>query len=273
MKYLHYYQTDSEFQPVYDGSGYTEPWVSLVEETDRVNYNKKLLTFEILSDGTVGCTANLSLEYKLNDGEWLPFNSGTSVNVVTGDKVKFRGNQTRTGGIFRTTARFNLSGNIMSLIDDLQSFPSDTTENFVMLFNGCTNLISAKNLILPADVLTYGCYGFMFAGCTNLIEAPKLPATQLADHCYAQMFSSCTSLRKAPDLLARTTVARAYIQMFLYCSNLNYIKCLGNQGDGTATGNWVNGVNTTNGTFVKASGVNWDTGESGIPDGWTVLEV
>lgn len=41
MEYAHYYETNSEFNEVYDGTGYTEPWVSFTEESYRVDYNKK----------------------------------------------------------------------------------------------------------------------------------------------------------------------------------------------------------------------------------------
>jgi hypothetical protein len=59
--------------------------------------------------------------------------------------------------------------------------------------------------------------------------------------------------------------------MFYGCSNLNYIKCLATGISATSKYNWVDGVSQT-GTFVKASGIYWSTGTSGIPEGWTVIE-
>ena len=41
MEYVHYYETQSEFNADYNGSGYTEPWVGYVEETSGTSYNKK----------------------------------------------------------------------------------------------------------------------------------------------------------------------------------------------------------------------------------------
>jgi hypothetical protein len=40
MKYLHKYDTDAHFSEDYNGSAYTEPWVSLTQENGEVNYNK-----------------------------------------------------------------------------------------------------------------------------------------------------------------------------------------------------------------------------------------
>ena len=41
-------------------------------------------------------------------------------------------------------------------------------------------------------------------------------------------------------------------------------------GDGSL-GNWVTGVNAS-GTFVKADNVTLETGNNGIPDGWSITE-
>jgi hypothetical protein len=73
----------------------------------------------------------------------------------------------------------------------------------------------------------------------------KLPATALAEYCYGSMFSGCTSLTA--------------------------ITCLASSGIESATGDWLDSVSET-GTFTKAAGVEWPTGTSGIPDGWTVIE-
>ena len=139
----------------------------------------------------------------------------------------------------------------MSLIygDDFKdrtSFPS-STYIFIYLFLNCTGLTSAQDLILPATTLQNCCYYAMFYGCTSLTTAPELPATTLARECYRFMFVDCTSL--------------------------NYIKCLAPDISATyCTMLWVRNVSKS-GTFVKASGVSWSTGEDGIPSGWTVQEV
>ena len=85
------------------------------------------------------------------------------------------------------------------------------------------------------------------------------------------MFYTCTSLIKAPDLLAATLVSNCYMNMFTNCTNLSSIKCLGYNPNAGAY-QWVRGVSAT-GTFTKKAGVSWPTGNNGIPNGWTVVEV
>ena len=85
----------------------------------------------------------------------------------------------------------------------------------------------------------------MFNDCTSLVTAPVLPATTLAEDCYSNMFAGCT--------------------------NLNNITCLATDISATdCTNYWVYNV-ASNGTFIKnPSMTSWTTGESGIPNGWTV---
>ena len=85
------------------------------------------------------------------------------------------------------------------------------------------------------------------------------------------MFEVCTSLTTAPELPATTLKGGCYSSMFRGCTKLNYIKCLATDISATnCTKNWVIGVAST-GTFVKASSMaSWSTGNSGIPNNWTI---
>ena len=276
----------------------------------RVNYNKSEeekilgtpLTFEITSGGNIVLTANdtaytVTLEYSKDNGQnWTQITSNTgssapSISVASGETVQLKcgtdSGYDSMGGdnVFeRTTCGFKLKGNVMSLLNrnfaTLDTLQGDYT--FRCLFQNCTGLTDASELVLPATTLAYGCYSYMFSGCTSLTSAPSvLPATTLADNCYNSMFSGCTSLTTAPELpattlaigcyqsmfqgctglttapeLPATTLAsHCYENMFTDCTNLNYIKCL-------ATGEyfydryyhctyaWVSGV-AASGTFVK----------------------
>ena len=140
------------------------------------------------------------------------------------------------------------------------------------MFEYCISLTTVPS-ILPATTLASWCYSNMFSYCTILTTAPNLPATTLTSHCYYYMFSGCTSLTTVPDLPATTLADSCYNGMFYGCSNLNYLKCLATDITATkCTYNWVSGVSST-GTFIKESGVEWTTGNSGIPSGWIVEEV
>lgn len=137
------------------------------------------------------------------------------------------------------------------------------------MFYGCTKLTEAPDL--PATSLSPSCYQEMFYGCTSLVQAPALPATTLESSCYMQMFQGCTSLVTAPVLPATTLANGCYARMFEGCSSLNYIKAMFTTTPGVlTTGNWVKDVAAT-GTFVKNSEASWsETGNNGIPTGWTV---
>ena len=151
-----------------------------------------------------------------------------------------------------TTCSFKLYGNIMSIIynDNFTgqtTFPNGSTRNFDKLFEDCTGLTDASNLILPATTLTNYCYDFMFNGCSNLVSAPELPATTLINYCYNGMFNGCRKL--------------------------NYIKCLAtNISASSCTNNWVSGVQTVSGTFITPSSTSWTRGVKGIPNNWTRVD-
>ena len=137
-------------------------------------------------------------------------------------------------------------------------------------FEGCTSLVNAP--ALPATTLAPNCYRSLFFGCTSLVNAPELPATTLAEGCYRSLFNGCTSLTTAPDLLAPTLVSYCYAYLFNACTSLNSVKCTATSGVGSnnSTAEWLWNVSPT-GTFTKESGVTWETGVSGIPSGWTVV--
>ena len=139
---------------------------------------------------------------------------------------------------------------------------------YANMFAGCTNLTQAPEL--PVTKLAAGCYQFMFQGCTSLTTAPELPATTLPTRCYSYMFEDCTNLTQAPELPATTLADYCYEHMFYECSKLNYIKCLATDMSASSCKYmWVYNTHAT-GTFVKHPNATWTTGESGIPNGWTV---
>ena len=140
------------------------------------------------------------------------------------------------------------------------------------MFRECTSLTAPPEL--PATTLANNCYQYIFYGCTSLTTAPELSATTLATGCYAYMFYGCTSLTTAPELPATTLAGYCYREMFDGCTSLSYIKCLAT--DISASGshdNWVSNVAAT-GTFVKPSSMtSWTSGASGIPSGWTIVNI
>lgn len=141
---------------------------------------------------------------------------------------------------------------------------------YMGMFSTCTSLTEAPEL--PATTLAASCYYNMFAGCTKLVTAPELPATTLEYGCYAGMFSGCTSLTKAPVLPAQSLENMCYASLFTGCTSLNYVKCLATENmGGSNTGGWLSNVAAT-GTFIKAPNAQWESGMSGIPEGWEVVD-
>lgn len=242
------------------------------------NYANDYLTFEALEDGTFSFSLN-SIQYSADNGTtWNTLSTGSSTpTITTGNKIMWKANEptiNELGGIgtFSSTGRFNVEGNIMSLVAG-DNFQNVTTMNnlyqFAALFK-TSKVVSAENLILPTNVKS-GCYLNMFRSCSNLTSAPKLSAYGIASNCYNAMFAFCTSLTRAPELLYTNLVDKCYNSMFYGCSSLTYIKAMFTTTPSTAyTNNWVSGV-AASGTFVKNANAFWTTtGVNGVPNGWTV---
>lgn len=69
MQFLHKYQTVTAFTQDYNGTGYTEPWVSLTVENDKVDYNKNLTIIDFHPLGQVLHYADFGLTYEMT-AEW-----------------------------------------------------------------------------------------------------------------------------------------------------------------------------------------------------------
>ena len=175
---------------------------------------------------------NVSLEYRLDGGGWMAYTVGDAIDLTDGEKVSFRaganGNTTfgKSEGYYHHYHSFVItgrgtvaaSGNIMSLLNQKESFAIPSPYCFYGLFDECTNLTTAPEL--PATTLASYCYRGMFSGCSSLTTAPELPATTLASNCYSYMFYGCTRLTTAPELPATTLASNCYYNMFSGCTSL-----------------------------------------------------
>ena len=139
------------------------------------------------------------------------------------------------------------------------------------MFSNCTSLTTTPEL--PATTLAEYCYSSMFDGCSGLTTAPVLSATTLANYCYQQMFKGCISLTTAPVLSATTLISHCYYYMFSGCTSLNTVTCLATDISAQyCTYAWLRNVSSS-GTFTKAASMtSWGSGDSGIPNGWTVQD-
>ena len=253
---------------------------------------EKYMTMTVL-DGENGTTItptvngslpNLNLQYRVNNGEWSDFIVGTTaaIKVVAGDVVQWKGNN--PDGISTSYPNYlnfgisgnpvALSGNIMSLIDGVgDALVVPSAYCFCSLFyNSSIKTVSSD--FLPATTLADNCYRELFSNCQILTQAPALPATTLEGYCYTEMFRYCYELKQAPELPAKVLVDGCYKYMFQDSSSLNYVKCLATDNISTSTiSSWLSGVSST-GTFEKPTIASYlKNSGSGIPSGWTVVNL
>lgn len=170
------------------------------------DYSQDYLTFAATESGTFAFTPKNSnvISYSTNSGS--TWTQGNSVNVSSGDTVLWKGTMTPIGGFFETnqgigkfssTGAFTVEGNIMSLLygDNFsgQTSLSGKDYAFTSLFNGCTTLTSAENMILPATTLVSNCYKKMFYNCTNLSSITCLATDISASDCTSNWVSGVSS--------------------------------------------------------------------------------
>jgi len=256
MKYLKLFNNHTTYDDFVSGGTMVKPNVSHCIQENEVHYNPKLhdykkdyFTIESLENNNTiyweatSTAITKTISASTDNGEtWTAFTASycddnpmaeclpteiATLNV--GEKTLIKGENSAYAtsvaecNKFRTNGQFEVKGNIMSLISG-DSFENAnelaTIRTFCSLFSGCTYLMSAGNLVLPAITLSEHCYRNMFYGCTSLTTAPVLPATTLAERCYGAMFYNCTSLTTAPVLPATTLADNCYGQMFYGCTSL-----------------------------------------------------
>ena len=250
----------SEFSTV-GNSGIPTGWTVWTEVPDWLCFTAlESGTFTLTIPAAVTATYLSYIEWS-KDGRTWNHTDNTSeavtidVQVAQGEKVYWRGSGKRmsysgnsgyTSG-FSSTGAFSISGHLVSILkgsdfEDIYFLGA----TFARLFQDCSNLISAGELILPSFTAA-SVFSSLFLRCTALVSAPELPpVTNLTTGCYYQMFFGCSSLA--------------------------YVKCLATDISATnCLQNWLYGVSST-GTFIQAEGVEWPRGARGIPTGWVDIE-
>ena len=163
----------------------------------------------------------------------------TTINVVPGDIVQFKSNETygfldnnERGSILVTNngCLVKAYGNFMSLVygDDFEEnseFPDDVLQyggnSVYKYFFRDIGVIDASNVIFPAKKIPGYYYGYIFSDCETLVYSPKkLYGIELSAMCYGSMFYGCTNLITAPELPATTLADNCYDGMFSNCTSL-----------------------------------------------------
>jgi hypothetical protein len=221
-------------------SGIPDGWYIENATADDGDMGATQFTMEAIENGTI--TINNPLQKPIwsskNGSSWtVNYSTSIAINVVAGDKVRFRADVTSYSDgdkstNFTSSGDCYIYGNIMSLITRI-NFPTTTalTQPYAFQYLFCADPstmasnTTLKNhpdneLVLPATTLTEMCYNGMFHGCQGLTVAPKLPATKLASQCYEDMFAECTGLTEAPKLPATKLAMGCYTMMFYGCNSL-----------------------------------------------------
>lgn len=208
-------------------------------------------TFTMTSVLNTDCVTYIS--YSVNNGRtWVRTDNVNSqeVTVTTptisagdsvlwkADAVQYQMRDSKGYGRFSSTGKFNVKGNILSLLYSDNFADKTTLKSYVNGSSSSTGhgafanllhsskVVSASDLILPCSSLLYGCYFGLFHNCTSLTTPPVLPATTLAAYCYDEMFYGCSALTTAPLLPATKVTAAAYRRMFYGCSSLTTASAL-----------------------------------------------
>ena len=193
-----------------------------------IDYSKQYLTFEALESGTFTFTYgsdvegdSTSVSYSLDGTNWntLTNVSGQEVSITTptinsGDKVYWKGINKRMGvgdatnkySWFSSTGRFDVSGDLQSILYD-ENFEGQTNTQwgtaycFHGLFVNCTKLVNAKDLLCNARFGNRSIYGRMFMGCSSLISTPifadefnKGVGANFTDDTFKEIYKDCVSL-------------------------------------------------------------------------------
>ena len=220
-----------------------------------------------------------------NELTWEIMTSGVATETLAvGAKIFFKGNispnlstnwSTMGIGTFSVSGQFEVGGCPLSLISMENFSLTDPTPDkaFCTLFYNALNLVSCESVLLPSGAVGAHSYRNMFLQCRNMTGfMEELPAMTLGTYCYESMFKDCNVMTRAPRLPAISGDTHSYDQIFANNFILNDVSCMLETFASGICSNWLSQVAST-GTFYKKTGISWATGASGIPTGWTVVEV
>ncbi len=155
-------------------------------------------------------------------GKYVVYLRGTGNTVVTGAAGSNNGIR------LKGTGTFDISGNIMTLLDYATAATNKTVGNnaFTGLFaylstdtnNNNNNIVSAPTL--PATTIGDSAYKEMFSKCSSLKSAPSLAFESVGSYACESMFNGCTALEGVPSFTFTSISVGCFKLMFNGCSNL-----------------------------------------------------
>lgn len=275
--------------------------------------NWKGLTFTALADSTITYSrySASSAEYSYDAITWDDFNNKT-ISLTTGQKVYVRGEVTADQQFGNNQfSNFTAVGNV-KVSGDINSLKSKTnweqwadnkfpyTGAQCCLFRNGGDFTDVKDIIIStkdmnnheirsifeglpiidspdfSNIKKIGAETLcgLFFNCTQLVNGPAIfNVDNVPTYGMVDMFYGCTSLVNAPILNIKTASYDSLRNMFYNCNSLNYVKCyLTGTISNTAVQNWLYRV-ASPGTFECYPTANYSSGVSGIPSGWTRVDI
>lgn len=275
---------------------------NLVWPTGPHDYSQDYFTIEALENSCqvrwkASSTSLIkSISYSTDLSTWTSVSSSTSNNgtlmatLNIGDKLYLKGTQTRYGTSSSHTRlwankKFNVYGNLNSLING-DNFTSPINVNsyetytFEQLFSECP-VIDASNLVFPFTRVKANMYDYMFNYCTQLETPPNsiwpIDGARVDYNSCRYMFRECRKITKSPIIYSYSrydsSVSGTFQYMFSGCTVLSEVTALCPYMSNMFQ-YWLPNVPAT-GTFTKwqSTSWTWPSGSSGIPSGWTVVDV
>jgi hypothetical protein len=275
----------------------------------------KPLTFKALENGVkVGLKATSeslakTIQYSTDGETWIDFTSSAETAYMdavlgAGDVLYVKGNNsayadTANYNYFVATGKFDLSGNLMSLIDGdkpeavstLQAYALRRifvqapvvdagglvltakkvgTDGYNSVFLQCSDLVRMP-LIIAEDVGATGMYS-MFNSCFNLVYAQDVRVKVMRDYCAQNMFYGCSSMVAGPAFLAENIGNGCMRMSFAECTLLSSVTLHATTLGNYALELWLRGV-AASGTLTCPQTIQLAAGESGLPAGWTRIDL
>lgn len=196
MIYLHLFETESGFTEQYNGTGYSEPWTSLIDETGVVKFNKiKPMIFGKYLVSTTESPTNLCSTALTNVLQTI---------IVDGVELE----QPVTSYTFTSTGLHNVTFVLSNNSVPYLSFSGTDIPAKSLRFNGSIKSIgqyavsgvtSVEEIIVDDGVEILGLSPFL--KLTNLTKA-VIPGTITSANTTDDVFQGCTSLSAITSPLA-----------------------------------------------------------------------
>lgn len=271
-------------------------------------WEKDLLTFTALESTDIGLlasgmTAPNCYYRKVTDTGYTQMTTATTISLSAGEQVKFYGSNASWSTDrakwtkFTSTGKFNISGNVMTLLASGGTASVSQRYCFRRLFAE-TDVVDASELTLPSTQPDYMFYGMM-QQCPYLQKLPVMP-TPTHTYVYGYFCNKCPSLQSATLPTGTYNKYYAFQGMFQDCSGLTAVtipaeaitnasvvallfqRCTSLQTiifsnmtklSTNLASDWFDGATETIGTAYVPASRTYEDSRLKLPSGWSVQDL